>query len=83
MATYQSADGHWQVQVVSVDGHQRVRVDHDTVYLDANHVVPVIQFKDDERVASTLKTAFGYRVAEAGNLAVVSKYVDLATLSEV
>jgi hypothetical protein len=77
---YVSKDGHWHLSVISIDGRQVIRVEHDTVKLPDGHTVPVHQ--DAAKRAGIDRTAHGWLVADVASVADAARYVDLSTLQE-
>lgn len=75
---YRSKDQHWQVSVISLDGRQRIRIEHDTPHVPGIGV-PV---HDGVTRCGPQYTAFGVWVADVDEVAQVESYVRLGDLTQ-
>lgn len=65
---------------VSLDGVQRIRVMHDTFFMADGTAVPVHWDGAGHR-CGTVRTAYGFLVADVATVAEVGRYVALAELT--
>ncbi|HEX3958064.1 MAG TPA: hypothetical protein VHZ03_15730 [Trebonia sp.] len=79
--SYVSRDGHWHLSVITLDGRELIRIEHDTFGLPGGKFAPVLQ--DRTNRAGSQRTAFGFLVADVASAADVTRYVALSELQEV
>lgn len=77
---YESANHHWRVSVISIDGKQRVRVEY---YRPQVPGLGVPVQHDGKHRCGPHFTRFGVLVADAPNVAEVERYVQLERLEKV
>jgi hypothetical protein len=81
MTRYQSKDGRWSVTVISLNGAQLLRVEHDTFGLGDGRFAPT--HSDGTHRSGPTRTAFGFLVADVPSVASVALWLPLSELEAV